>query len=365
MRTSFPAAFYRGGNSKGLFFAQQHLPLNRADWAPIFAAALGSPDGHGRQLNGMGGGSSPLSKVGVVGPSSVADADVDYTFAQVLVDRAEADYSGNCGNLLAAAGPFAVEAGFIKPADGEARVRIHNTNTGKRIHAHFGVTNGLPLEKGELVIPGVEGTGAAIRLDFLNPGGATTGRLLPSGVAVQVLEVPGLGGVPVSLVDASVACVLVPAAHFGLTGQETPQAIEANVALMVRLQTLRAHASVAMGIAPDVLAARKIAALPYLALLAPMADGSAAFSARVLASGRMHRELPLTATLCLAVAARIPGCIAHGLCSTGKPELRIAMPTGVVTVDAEVLAEAGGALRATRASFYRTARRLMDGRVYV
>src|SRR5688500_5423057 len=176
-----PAVFMRGGTSNAIVFNAANLPQDRALWDEIFLSAIGSPDPYGRQLDGMGGGISSLSKVCIVGPSSRPDADIDYTFAQVLVKEKRVDYSGNCGNMSSAMGPFAVDEGLVRASGEEAVVRIHNTNTRKIIRARFALDEGLAAVDGELAIPGVSGTGAPVPLEFLNPGGATTGRLLPTG----------------------------------------------------------------------------------------------------------------------------------------------------------------------------------------
>src|SRR5690606_35771456 len=216
MSNTYKAVFARGGTSKALIFHRQDLPPDCACWDAIFLAAMGSPDAYGRQLDGMGGGISSLSKVCVVGPPTRPDADVDYTFAQVQVKEARVDYGGNCGNMSSAIGPFAVDEGLVAAGSGEATVRIHNTNTGKIIHSTFPVAHGRSVERGDLVIPGVSGSGAPVRLDFLEPGGASTGRLLPTGRATDRLEVPGMGAVTVSLVDAANACVFLDAETLGL-----------------------------------------------------------------------------------------------------------------------------------------------------
>ena len=251
-----PAVFMRGGTSKALMFHSRDLPAEPSEWDALFLRAIGSPDPHGRQLNGMGGGVSSLSKVCVIGPPSRKDADIDYTFAQVLVKDARVDYSGNCGNMSSAVGPFAIDEQLISVRDGDAIVRIHNTNTKKIIHAAFRIEEGEACEDGDLVIPGVAGTGAPIRLDFLEPGGATTGKLLPTGHVVDRLEVPGLGNIDASLIDAANATVFVSAASLGLQGTELPDALEQNRAVLERIVAIRAAGSVAMGITPDLTAAR-------------------------------------------------------------------------------------------------------------
>ena len=176
-----PAAFIRGGSSKGVFFHAKDLPTDRAAIDPILLGVLGSPDPNGRQLDGMGGGISSLSKGVIIGPPTHPEADVDYTFAQVSVDRPVVDWKGNCGNLSSAVGPFAVDEGLVRVADGEALVRIHQVNTRKLIHARFPVREGRAESRGDFAIAGVAGTGARIRLDFLSPGGSQCAGLLPTG----------------------------------------------------------------------------------------------------------------------------------------------------------------------------------------
>src|ERR1700712_5067823 len=207
---SYPAVFMRGGTSRAIVFHAKDLPA-RAGWDPIFLAAMGSPDPNGRQLNGMGGGISSLSKVCILAPSARDDADIDYTFAQVQIREAAVDYRSNCGNMSSAVGPFAVDEGLLRPNADQAVVRIFNTNTRKIIRSTFPLSDGRAATDGAMAIPGVAGMGAPVRLDFLTPGGATTGKLLPTGHPVDALMVPGMGIVPVSMVDAANACVFVQA----------------------------------------------------------------------------------------------------------------------------------------------------------
>ena len=338
---------------------------------------MGSPDPYGRQLDGMGGGVSSLSKVCVLAPSARADADIDYTFAQVQIREGRVDYRGNCGNMSSAVGPFAVDEGLVAATGETALVRIFNTNTGKLIHASFPLRDGRARTDGELAIPGVSGTGAPIRLDFLAPGGATTGRLLPTGLVRETLEIPDLGAIEVSLVDAANACVFLRAADLGLDGTELPDALEADPALLRRLEAIRAHASVAMGIAPSVEAARTIRVVPFIAFVAPPAaartlggetldEGAVDLTARVISNGQPHRALPLTISLCTAVAARIEGSLVAEAARPGTDgPLRLGMPSGVLTVAADVGRAADGSWTAHSGAFYRTARRLFDGRVWV
>jgi len=377
MRRRYRAAFIRGGTSKALVFHARDLPLRREEWDAIFLKAMGTPDRYGRQLNGMGGGVSSLSKVCVVGPATVPGADVDYTFAQVQVQEAAVDYSGNCGNMSSAIGPFAVDEGLVPPPrDGEACVRIHNTNSRKIIVAHFEVRGGQSVEAGPLAIPGVDGTGAPVRLDFLAPGGASTGRLLPSGQTAQTFDLPGLHGVTASLVDAANACMFVPASDLGLTGAESPDELAADARAMDLLAALRLRGSVAMGIAPDLTAAAEIRMIPLIAIVsAPQRTTTLAGEVieaddadlvmRMLSNGQPHRALPLTGSLCAAVAMQIDGTVPARLARPGRDPtaLRIAMPSGVLTVAADVRHGPDG-WRAEHGSFYRTTRRLFDGHVY-
>jgi 2-methylaconitate cis-trans-isomerase PrpF len=368
--------FMRGGTSRAIMFHARDLP-DRDSWDTIFLAAMGSPDPNGRQLNGMGGGISSLSKVCVLAPSAREDADIDYTFAQVQIREAVVDYRSNCGNMSSAVGPFAVDEGIVRPNGDTAVVRIFNTNTRKIIRSTFPLTDGRAATDGDLAIPGVAGTGAPVRLDFLTPGGATTGRLLPTGQPMDRLDVPGIGPIDVSMVDAANACVFVRAADLGLTGRELPEELDGNKAVLDRLQAIRRAASVAMGVARDEAEARTIAAVPIIGCVAPPMDAPTlsgepiardriGLTARFLSNGQPHRALPLTASLCTAVAARITGTLAHqALGPNAIGSIRIGMPSGILTVDANVARDAAGSWVAHSGAFYRTTRRLFDGRVYV
>lgn len=374
---AIPAVFMRGGTSKAIMFHARDLPADRAEWDAIFMAALGTPDPNGRQLNGMGGGVSSLSKICVLGPPTRDDADIDYTFAQVLIREARVDWKGNCGNMSSAVGPFAVDEGLVRATGDTATVRIHNTNTRKIIRATFPLEEGRAKVVGDLAIPGVAGTGAPVRLDFLAPGGATTGRLLPSGRVVDVLDVPGFGPIEASLVDAANAGAFIRARDVGLTGRELPDELDANPEMLKLLDAIRRQASVRMGIAPDIEAARSISTVPYIGFVSPpaaaptlsgetIAAEAIDLAARIISNGQPHRALPLTGSLCTAVAARIAGSVVAECLPPGTVEgpLRIGMPSGILTVGADV-AQEDGAWVARSGSFYRTARRLFDGRVWI
>ncbi len=343
-----PCTFMRGGTSKALMFRAADLPAERAAWDAIFLAAIGAPDPIGRNLDGMGGGLSSLNKVCVVGPPSRADADVDYTFAQVAVKEAKVDYGGNCGNMSSAVGPFAVEEGLVPcPPDGEAVVRIHNTNTGKIIVARFPIESGALAAEGDLSIDGVAGKAASIRLEFLEPGGAKTGKLLPTGKAVEEWD-----GIEISCIDAANPCVFVLAEAMGKTGSETPQELEADSQFLARMAVIRGAGAGLMGIPGS-------ASVPLVAMVAPGGGTEAGIQVRMISMGQPHRATPITGAVCLAIAARIPGSLPNRLCAESQGPLRIAHPSGVTMVDAALNA----AGEAEYGAVYRTARRLFEGNV--
>jgi len=372
-----PAVFMRGGTSKGIFFHAADLPEtttgDRTAWQALFLSVIGSPDSYGRQLNGMGGGISSLSKAVVIGPPSRVDADFDYTFAQVAVDAAAVDYLANCGNLSSAVGPFVIDEGLMKigPAATECLVRIHNTNTAKIIHAKIPLVGNAAAVVGDMEIPGVQGTGAPIVLDFLDPAGAATGRLLPSAALIDSLD-----GLEVSMVDSSNPVAFVAATKLGVGGNESPETLEADTELMARLERLRRAVAVAMGLTDRPENASH--ANPKIAIVAPPADyiainGEVIAAAesdiliRMVSMGRIHRAVALTSAMCLATATRIKGTLPHRMLSreiSAGTDVRIGNPSGVIPVDAEV-SEVDGEWRVNSIRVYRTARRLMEGAVLI
>jgi len=365
----------RGGTSKGLMLHQRDLPEDRGEWTDVLCAVMGSPDPYGRQLDGMGGGISSLSKVCVIAPPTREDADVDYTFVQVAVKERRIDLRSNCGNMSSAVGPFAYDEGLVGADADRCVVRIHNTNTNKVIRSTFEVDGPHARYVGEFAIPGVGTPGAPIRLDFLEPGGATTGALLPTGHGSQWLDVTGLGAVEVSMVDAANAAVFVRARDVGLRGVELPEELESRTDVLALLESIRRAASVRMGITADVTSAAAVSSVPFVCVVSgpaasttssglDLAADDADLVARVISNGQPHRALPLTVSLCTAVAARLPGSIVARLVETGPGDvLRLAMPSGVLSVDA-VVDRSDGEWTARSGTFYRTARRLFDGRVW-
>ena len=377
-QTGYRAVFMRGGTSKAVIFREADLPADAHERHAIFLRLMGSPDPSRRQLDGIGGGVSSLSKVCIVEPSTREDIDVDYTFAQIPVVGTTVDYSANCGNMSSAIGPFAVEEGLVRPDGDEATVRIFNTNTKKIIVSRFSVADGLPVIEGDFENPGVAGSGSPIRLDFADPGGATTGRLLPTRSIVDVFEHDGLPGpVPVSIVDATNMVAFVPAGALDRTGRETPDELEADEALMARLDLIRRLASVAAGFASDLDAARRTEGNPKVALVAApqeyvlstkvkVARDETDILVRMLSMGQAHRAIPLTGALCTATAARISGTVVADVATlpaSADEPIRIGHSSGILPAVADVAME-GNDWVASSAGVFRTARRLMEGVVY-
>jgi 2-methylaconitate isomerase len=358
-----PAVYMRGGTSRCLVFHERDLPAPGPVRDAILLAALGSPDPNGRQLDGLGGGISSLSKACIIGPPSLSGADVDYTFAQVEVRKAVVDYAGNCGNCSSSVGPFAIDEGLVTAREGETLVRIHNTNTRKLIIAHVPVVNGEAAVAGDFELAGVAGRGARIALDFVDPGGAGTGRLLPTGRARDVIA-----GVEASCVDATNPVVFVRARDLGLTGTEAPTAVDADHDLAARLEKLRVEAGARMGLAES-------AAVPKIAFVAPPADAVALDGTRYRAAdtdvlgraismGNCHRAFPLTVAMCLAVAARVPGSVVQECVARPTGDVRLGHPSGVLPIAARV-DTSGAEPRAETVTVYRSARRLMEGFVRI
>jgi len=375
---SCPALFLRGGTSKGLFFHAGDLPADRAERDRFILRAMSSPDPYSRQLDGMGGGISSLSKAMIVSRSARDGIDVDYEFGQVGVSDGLVDYAGNCGNLSSAVGVFAVEAGLVSPPDGEATLRMFNLNTAKRVDCVLQIRDGHAAVAGDLAIAGVAGTGAPIRLDFLQPGGAGTGRLLPTGAPTEVLELQDGTEVTASIVDAAIPCVFVRAADMGLAGTELPSELRARLDVMARLEAIRSVAALKTGLVDDIRAATRFSpATPKVAMVAaataaPTLDGGRLgaedcdIQVRMISMGAPHLAIPLTGAMCVGVAAGIPGTLVQECARSvaAGADFRVGHGSGALPVSAVVTAGAGG-IEAERVSVYRTARVLMEGRVYV
>ncbi|MBI4590561.1 MAG: hypothetical protein HY725_17165 [Candidatus Rokubacteria bacterium] len=373
------AVFMRGGTSRCLFFHAADLPEDARERDQILLAALGSPDPYGRQLDGLGGGISSLSKAVIVGSTSRPDADLDYTFAQVSVTEPLVDYRGNCGNCTSAVGPFAIDERLVPAVEPFTAVRLHNTNTKKLVVARVPVASGEAAIEGDFELPGVPGRAARIALDFLDPGGAATGKLLPTGRQRDTLDVSGVGAIEASLVDATNPVVFVRAGELGLLGTEAPEAIDRDSALLERLEAIRAAGARRMGIPGS-------PAIPKIALVGPAAgyrslDGREVglqkvdLVARVISMGQCHRAFALTAAMCLAVAARIdgtvvsecvsPSALSPSPLSSPPGDIRLGHPSGILPIAARVGRDASGVAVARQVTVYRTARRLMEGFVRI
>jgi len=369
--------FMRGGTSKGLFFHAHDLPADRDQRDRFILRAMGSPDPFGRQLDGMGGGISSLSKAVIVSSSAREGVDLEYQFGQVGVDDERVDYDGNCGNLSSAVGVFAVESGLVSPSDGEATLRMFNLNSAKRVDLELQVRDGHAAVEGDLAIAGVAGTGAPIRLDFVQPGGSGTGRLLPTDKPVEPLDLPDGTTITASIVDAAIPCVFVRAADMGLVGIETPSELRNRLDIMTRLEAIRSAAALKAGIVDNLRDATRFSpATPKVAMVAPAAPSPTLagerlgvddcdIQVRMISMGAPHLAIPLTGAMCVGVAARIPDTLVQECARSVAPgaDFRIGHGSGVLPVSADVRRDARG-VEVERVSVYRTARVLMAGRVF-
>ena len=374
------AVFVRGGTSRALLFHRRDLPADRAAWDPIFLAALGSPDPNGRQLDGLGGGISSLSKVAVVGPPSRPDADVDYTFGQVEVTRAAVDYRGNCGNISSAIGPFAIDEALVPAREPDTVVRIHNTNTGKLIHAHVTVDGGTGRRDAATSrSTACQAPARASRSTSSTRAAPSPAGSCPRATPRTCSRSPGSGPSPHPWSTPRTPwCSCAPRTS-AWTAPSGPDDLDARPGLPARLEAIRGAAAVSMGLAqtPEE-AARTSTAVPKIAIVAPPAayrtlsgavvepDG-VDLVARIVSMGKVHRAFALTGAMCLAVAARIPGTLAHEAAafSGASGDVRIGHPSGVLAVAAAVRPGPDGHPVAQTVTVYRTARRLMEGSVLV
>lgn len=384
---SIRACFMRGGTSKGVFFTPDDLPAGAlADPArrdELLMRVMGSPDPYGKQIDGMGCGSSSTSKVVFVSRSSRQDCDVDYLFGAVGIENPGIDWSGNCGNLTTAVGPFAIHRGLVKvPENGFAAIRIWQANIGKRIIATVPVSGGQPIENGDFLLDGVAFPAAEIGLEFLDPEGAGQGSaeaLFPSGHAMDGLVVPSLGDFDVTLLNAGNPTVFVHANAFGLAGSELPDALNLDAGLLHRLETVRAHAAVLMGLAKNVQEATQARpGTPKIALVAsPLGHASSRkvflrqadtdILVRIVSMGRFHHAITGTGAVAVAVAAAVPGTLVHSLAgSRPSASVRIGHASGIMPVSSQTSTDPEtGHFKVERVCLSRSARRLMDGHVFV
>jgi 2-methylaconitate cis-trans-isomerase PrpF len=370
------AAFWRGGTSRAVLLLEPDLAgFDERAREAVILAALGSPDPYGRQVDGLGGGISSLSKAAIIGraPADV-EADVTFRFAQVDVERPWAEFAGNCGNISAAVAPFALDAGLVEvPLDAShARVVVLSTNTHQRFVAHVPVREGRFDPEGDFAIDGVPGTGARIGLEYLEPGGSIGRGLLPTGMTREQLRLPDGRDVEVSIVDAANPMVFVRASDLGATATELPTELDARSAVTATMEAIRGAAAARIGM-PD------SRAIPKVAIVAPPTDYCTTNShqvpanevdllVRMLSMGKTHRTIAMTTAICAAVAAALPGTVVAELArcaAPGQRVVRLGHPAGVLPIGAEVGWSSDGTWTAVSATTYRTARKIMDGCVYV
>ena len=381
-----PATYMRGGTSKGVFFRLQDLP--EAAQAPgaardaLLLRVIGSPDPYGKQIDGMGGATSSTSKSVIVSRSTRAGHDVDYLFGQVSIDSAFVDWSGNCGNLSAAVGPFAISAGLVDaarlPRDGMAVVRIWQANIGKTIVAHVPMAGGQVVEDGDFELDGVTFPAAEIQLEFLDPAdeGEDGGAVFPTGHLVDTLDVPGVGALQATLINAGIPTIFVNAADIGYTGSELQDAINSDADALARFEAIRAHGAVRMGLIADIAEAAKRQHTPKVAFVAPPAGYTASsgqqvqagdidLRVRAMSMGKLHHAMMGTAAVAIGTAAAIPGTLVNLAAGGGQRDaVRFGHPSGTLRVGAQAT-QADGQWTVTRAVMSRSARVLMEGQVRV
>jgi hypothetical protein len=381
-----PATYMRGGTSKGVFFRRDDLPeaarVPGAARDALLLRVIGSPDPYGKHTDGMGGATSSTSKCVIIAPASVPDHDVDYLYGQVSIDSAFVDWSGNCGNLSTAVGPFAIANGLIDasrvPRDGICTVRIWQANIGKTIVAHVPVTNGEVQETGDFELDGVTFPAAEIVLEFLDPSDdeGDGSSMFPTGNLVDDLDVPGVGMLKATMITAGIPTVFVNAADIGFAGTELQPAINEDKAALAKLEAIRVAGALRMGLirAPEEATTRQHT--PKVAFIAPAQDytsssgkriaaGSIDLNVRAMSMGKLHHAMMGTASVAIATAAAVPGTLVNIAAGGGtRDAVNFGHPSGTLRVGASV-DQVNGQWAVTRAVMSRSARVLMEGRVRV
>jgi len=355
MELEIPCVMMRGGTSRGPYFRAEDLPANEAERNRVLLGVMGSP--HELQINGLGGGNSLTSKVAIVSRSSRAHCDVDYLFAQVSTDRALVDTRPNCGNLLSGVGPFAIETGLVRAQDGTTRVRIFNINTSTVVEATVQTPGGHVLYEGSTRIDGVPGTGAPIVLDFLNAEGGITGSVFPTGARADLID-----GIAVTCIDVAMPVMIVRATALGLTGAERPEALDADRPLLERLEGMRLQAGRRMGLG-DV----SSSVVPKPVIVSP-AGGAGRIQSRYFTPHRCHKAHAVTGAIAVASSTVIPGTVSNALLEGARAPLEgtiaVVHPAGQIEV-ALTIGLDGEAVHIIRAGLIRTARKIMEGTVFV
>ncbi len=387
-----PATYMRGGTSKGVFFRLQDLPAAAqtpgAARDALLMRVIGSPDPYGKQIDGMGGATSSTSKTVVIARSERPGHDVDYLFGQVSIDQKFVDWSGNCGNLSAAVGPFAISGGLVDPArvprDGVAIVRIWQANIGKTIVAHVPMTDGAVQETGDFELDGVTFPAAEVQLEFLDPaaeeeGDGGGGAMFPTGNLVDDLEVPGVGTFKATMINAGIPTIFLNAEEIGYKGTELQDAINSDPKALAMFETIRAHGAIRMGLIKDVSEAATRQHTPKVAFVAKPAGytassgkavnaGDVDLLVRAMSMGKLHHAMMGTAAVCIGAAASIPGTLVNLAAGGGERNVgsavRFGHPSGTLRVGAEANQE-GGEWTVTKAIMSRSARVLMEGWVRI
>ncbi|MBQ0719433.1 MAG: 2-methylaconitate cis-trans isomerase PrpF [Gammaproteobacteria bacterium] len=378
-----PATYMRGGTSKGVFFSLQDLP--EAAQVPgvardkLLLRVIGSPDPYGKQTDGMGGATSSTSKTVILAKSSKPDHDVDYLFGQVAIDKAFVDWSGNCGNLTAAVGAFAISNGLVDaerlPADGIAVIRIWQANIEKTIIAHVPMTAGEVQETGDFELDGVTFPAAEVLVDFIDPADGD-GAMFPTGNVVDELEVPGIGTFKATMINAGIPTIFLNADEIGYTGAELQEAINGDPAALTRFETIRAHGAIRMGLIKDIDEAVARQHTPKVAFVAkptdytsssdkPVAATDIDLLVRALSMGKLHHAMMGTAAVAIGSAAAIPGTLVNLAAGGGERDsVTFGHPSGTLKVGAQA-SQVNGEWAVNKASMSRSARVLMEGWVRV
>ncbi|MYN19097.1 2-methylaconitate cis-trans isomerase PrpF [Rugamonas sp. FT107W] len=382
-----PATYMRGGTSKGVFFRLQDLPAAAqqpgAARDALLLRVIGSPDPYGKQIDGMGGATSSTSKTVILAKSSKPDHDVDYLFGQVSIDKAFVDWSGNCGNLSAAVGAFAISGGLVDaarvPRDGMAVVRVWQANIGKTIIAHVPMTNGEVQETGDFELDGVTFPAAEVQLEFMDPAAeeeGAGGSMFPTGQLVDELEVPGVGTMKATMINAGIPTIFVNAEDIGYLGTELQDAINSDPKALARFELIRAHGALRMGLIKHIDDAATRQHTPKVAFVAKPAPYTSSSGKQVAATdvdllvramsmGKLHHAMMGTAAVAIGTAAAIPGTLVNLAAGGGAREaVRFGHPSGTLRVGAQAIQQ-NGEWSVTKAVMSRSARVLMEGWVRV
>lgn len=375
----FKTVFMRGGTSKGCMFHKEDLPEDRGEWDKIFLQCMGDPDP--KQIDGLGGTVSSNNKIVIVWKSEEENVDVEYLVGQVIVGKSQVDYKSNCGNMTAAVGPYAVEEGMVNITEPITTVRLLNKNTNKYINVTVPIDPETKTfaQDGDCAIAGVDGTAAELKVKFMNPAGAKTGKLLPTGNVLDVLDIPGFGKIEASILDVSNPMVLVRAKDIGMKGTELPEEINQNKEVCDLLEKIRGTAACMMGFAKNLKdATDNSPAVPKVGFFTVPEDyvdiageqthkGDMDVCARVISVFKCHKACPLTSASSIAVAAFLEDsviCKTVGAPVEGTENVRIGHPSGVMTMSPEIVIKEND-IELPSVAVQRTARRIMDGMVYV